>query len=318
MAEEIQEPIILQVVEADSERARLDLFLAARLPEISRSRIQGLIKAGAVRVNQQLLKAKQPVQPGDMIEVEIPATAPLAPQPEEIAIETLHEDDDLIVVNKAPGMVVHPGPGNPSGTLVNALLHHCAGRLSGIGGVERPGIVHRLDKDTSGCLVAAKTDEAHQGLVKAFAGREIRKEYLCVVTGRVHKPKGRIENFIGRNPGNRQKMGIVDERVGKRAITEYEVIGEGSDAAVVRCRIHTGRTHQIRVHMAYEVGNAIIGDPIYGKGTLKRPDATRLMLHAWHLGFTHPVSGKPMDFEASIPDEIVRYSSIADATEPQS
>lgn len=314
MAEEIQEPIVLQVEETDSERARLDLFLASKLPELSRSRIQGLIKSGNVAVNQQLPKAKQPVQPGDAIEVEIPPPKPLEAQPEAISLEILHEDEDLIVIDKAAGMVVHPGPGNPDGTVVNALLHHCQGQLSGIGGVERPGIVHRLDKDTSGCLVVAKSDAAHRGLVEAFAGRDVRKEYLCLLAGQVREPKGRIETFIGRNPGNRQKMGVVDERHGKQAITEYEVIGEGSDATLVRCRIFTGRTHQIRVHMAYEVGNAIVGDPIYGKGTLKRPDATRLMLHAWRLGFEHPVSGKAMEFEAVRPPEFDRVVEIG-ATE---
>ena len=308
MVEEIQEPITLQVGESDSERGRLDLFLTKQLPNLSRSRIQGLIKAGAVTVNgQQLLKAKHTVPAGAVLVVDIPPPTPAEAQAEEIPLEILHEDDHLIVINKAFGLVVHPGPGNPTGTLVNALLHHCRGELSGIGGVERPGVVHRLDKDTSGCLVAAKTDAAHRGLAEAFSGRDVRKEYRCVVAGAVREKSGRIENFIGRNPGNRQKMAIVEERHGRRAVTEYEVLGEGSDFSTVRCRIHTGRTHQIRVHMAYAVGNPIIGDEIYGKRTLKRPDATRLMLHAWRLGFAHPVSGEPMEFEAELPPEMAAF-----------
>lgn len=309
MAEENQEPILLQVSETDSERERLDLFLSNQLPDLSRSRIQALIKAGAVRVNQQLLKAKHPVSPGDVIEIVIPPLAPAQAQPEAIALEILFEDEHLIVLNKPAGLVVHPAAGNPSGTLVNALLHHCRGQLSGVGGVERPGIVHRLDKDTSGCLVAAKTDPAHRGLAAAFAARETRKEYLCVVAGRLREKSGRIENFIGRNPGNRQKMGIVAERLGRRAVTDYEVIAEGTTPgfSVVRCRIHTGRTHQIRVHMASTLGVPIIGDEIYGKSTLKRPDAARLLLHAWKLGFAHPVTGAEMAFEAPIPAEIAEF-----------
>ncbi|MEM7012888.1 MAG: pseudouridine synthase, partial [Verrucomicrobiota bacterium] len=182
MAEEIQEPITLQVSEKDSATERLDLFLTQQLPDLSRSRVQNLIKAGNVSVNgQQQMKAKHPVGVGDKVIVDIPPPAPAEPQPEDLPLEVLHEDNHIIVVNKTAGVVVHPGSGNASGTLVNALLHHCQGALSKIGDPERPGVVHRLDKDTSGCLVAAKTGKAHHGLVEAFAGRDVKKEYRCVV-----------------------------------------------------------------------------------------------------------------------------------------
>tara|TARA_R110002096_G_scaffold371455_14_gene564907 strand:+ start:13561 stop:14493 length:933 start_codon:yes stop_codon:yes gene_type:complete len=307
MAEEMQELIVLQVEELDHCRDRLDQYLVKKLPEISRSRLQSLIRGGHVLVNDQAVKPKLSVEPGDRIEISFPPPENSGITPEEIPLDILFEDDDLIAINKAEGMVVHPAAGNPGGTLVNALLHHCKGNLSGIGGVERPGIVHRLDKDTSGCIIVAKNDIAHNSLSSSFAERTVKKQYICVVTGKVRKPSGRIENFIGRNPGNRQKMAIVDERHGRVAITEWTTIHEGEDFSTIRCHILTGRTHQIRVHMAYELGHAILGDPIYGKRTLQREDSTRLMLHAWQLTIQHPISGQPLELEAPLPADFARF-----------
>lgn len=303
----MQELIVLQVEELDHCRDRLDQYLVKKLPEISRSRMQSLIRAGHVLVNDQAVKPKVGLEPGDRIEISFPPTEKSGITPEEIPLDVLFEDEDLIVVNKAEGMVVHPAAGNPGGTLVNALLHHCKGNLSGIGGVERPGIVHRLDKDTSGCIIVAKNDAAHKALSSSFSERTVQKEYICVVNGVVRKPSGRIENFIGRNPGNRQKMAVVDERQGRIAITDWEVIHTGKDFSTVRCRIHTGRTHQIRVHMAYELGHAILGDPIYGKRTLQREDAHRLMLHAHRLTIDHPTLGQALELEAPLPKEFTQF-----------
>ena len=314
MAEEIQEPIFLQVEEEDTSLERLDRFLVEKLPEFTRSRLQNLIRGGFVQVNGKMVKPKYTIQEADQIIVEIPPPEPSEVAAEEIPLDVLFEDEHLIVINKSAGMVVHPGAGVSRGTLVNALLAHCKGELSGIGGIERPGIVHRLDKDTSGCLVAAKSDSAHRALSEAFSTRQIRKEYVCVVTGRLSQLSGQIENFIGRNPGNRQKMAIVDERHGRLGKTDFEVFATGNDFTVVRCRIHTGRTHQIRVHMAYSLGHAILGDPIYGKGTLSRDDASRLMLHAWKLGIRHPETGEEFNFEAPLPPEF--SGALGDAAQP--
>ncbi len=299
--------ITLQVEQGESSGERLDRYLAARLPEFSRSKLQALVKESRVLVNGQPATPKRPVAAGDRIEI-VPEEAPAAElSGETMALDILFEDEHLLAVNKAEGVCVHPGAGNPTGTLVQGLLQHCGGQLSSIGDPERPGIVHRLDKDTSGCLVVAKTDDAHRSLVEAFASRETRKEYLCVVLGTVRGDSGRIENHIGRNPGNRQKMAIVPPPQGKRALTDWEILARERGASLVKCRIHTGRTHQIRVHMAYDLGHAILGDPIYGRGTLNRAGLTRLMLHAWRLGLNHPVTGEPLAFEAPVPEEFAPF-----------
>ena len=312
MADEMQEPIVLQVEEFDECRDRLDHYLVKKLPEFSRSRLQALIREGQVLVNGQGVKAKVTVEAGDCIEISLPPPVPCEVEPEEITLSVLFEDEHLIAVDKPEGMVVHPGAGHWRGTLVSALLHHCRGQLSGIGGVDRPGIVHRLDKDTSGCIVAAKNDAAHRALSAAFFERRVSKTYRCVVVGEVKEPAGRIENFIGRNPRNRQKMAVVsEERRGKLAITEWTKIGSGSDCTSVSCDIHTGRTHQIRVHMAYTLGHAILGDPIYGKGTLKRAESSRLMLHAWRLAFEHPVTGRAIKLEAPLPAEFQEFPGFS-------
>ena len=278
---------------------RLDAVLAEHVPELSRSRIQALIKAGHVHVQgEPSVKARMPVHLGMDVMIEVPDAQPSTAKAEAMDLDILFEDDHLLVLNKASGLVVHPGAGHGSGTLVNALLAHC-GSLSTIGGVERPGIVHRLDKDTSGCMVIAKNDLAHQELSRQFADRETRKHYLAVVRGRPANASGRVENHLGRHPVNRQKMAVVDAKRGKPAVTDYEVGPTQSGASLVLCRLHTGRTHQIRVH-CHSLGHPLLGDAIYGKTTKQGYDG-RLLLHAWLLGFRHPVSKEWMSWSSDIP-----------------
>ena len=277
---------------------RLDRFLAEHAADFSRSRLQALIRDGAISLNDRPTKPKQALNLGDIIRIDVPDPVPLEALAEEIPLDILYEDEHLLVVNKPSGLVVHPAAGNHTGTLVNALLHHCRDRLSSIGGVERPGIVHRLDKDTSGCMVVAKTDAAHQSLTDQFSSRQVSKFYLAVVRGRPALDSGRIENRIARDPCNRQKMAVVMPPAGKAAITDYRVVNP-SHESLVECELHTGRTHQIRVHMR-EIGHPILGDPIYGKNASAVP---RLMLHAWKLAFDHPQDGQRMPFESPIPPE---------------
>ena len=289
---------------------RLDKVLQERYPDFSRSRIEGLIKAGFVTVNGAVAeKAGQKVAETDEIGVDIPPPVPAEPQPENIPLTVVFEDEHMLVVDKAPGMVVHPAPGHFTGTLVNALLHHCPD-LSGIGGVARPGIVHRLDQDTSGLLVVAKTQAAMDGLTRAFAShKSLTKTYLAVCHGRPRLDAGRIENLIGRHPVDRKRMAIV-EKNGKLAITNWKVLGPGrAGTSLVECVIETGRTHQIRVHMA-SLGCPVIGDRVYGKGALDRklePVPERQMLHAWRLKLWHPVFGVEMSLEAPIPPDMKPY-----------
>ena len=289
---------------------RLDKVLQERYPDFSRSRIEGLIKAGFVTVNGAVAeKAGQKVAETDEIGVEIPPPVPAEPQPENIPLTVVFEDEHMLVVDKAPGMVVHPAPGHFTGTLVNALLHRCP-NLSGIGGVARPGIVHRLDQDTSGLLVVAKTQAAMDGLTRAFAShKSLTKTYLAVCHGRPRLDAGRIENLIGRHPVDRKRMAIV-EKNGKLAITNWKVLGPGrAGTSLVECVIETGRTHQIRVHMA-SLGCPVIGDRVYGKGALDRklePVPERQMLHAWRLKLWHPVFGVEMSLEAPIPSDMKPY-----------
>ena len=289
---------------------RLDKVLQERYPDFSRSRIEGLIKAGFVTVNGAVAeKAGQKVAETDEIGVEIPPPVPAEPQPENIPLTVVFEDEHMLVVDKAPGMVVHPAPGHFTGTLVNALLHRCPD-LSGIGGVARPGIVHRLDQDTSGLLVVAKTQAAMDGLTRAFAShKSLTKTYLAVCHGRPRLDAGRIENLIGRHPVDRKRMAIV-EKNGKLAITNWKVLGPGrAGTSIVECVIETGRTHQIRVHMA-SLGCPVIGDRVYGKGALDRklePVPERQMLHAWRLKLWHPVFGVEMSLEAPIPSDMKPY-----------
>ena len=288
-------------VTSESAGIRLDHYLAGQLPDLSRSRLQALIKEGHILLQGRHTKPGEKLRAGETITVEIPEAAPTTDAaPEEIPLEILYEDDDLLVLNKPPGMVVHPAAGNPDGTLVNALLHHC-GALSSIGGEQRPGIVHRLDKETSGCMVTAKNDLAHQGLSRQFAGREVLKVYLALASGRFKAPSGMIETEIGRHPVHRKKMAVVENGKGRASKTAYRVLKElPGPASLVECTLHTGRTHQIRVHLKH-LGHPLLGDELYGK----RGKHPRQMLHAWRLGFTHPRTGKPMEFTAPIPADFI-------------
>jgi 23S rRNA pseudouridine1911/1915/1917 synthase len=300
-------------IHVDAPGARLDAFLAGCLPELSRSRIQALIREQFIIVNGQPAKPRDAVKIGDRIDIAVPEAVPLDAEPQDIPLEILFEDDDLIVLNKTAGLVVHPAPGNPDGTLVNALLHHCRGKLSGIGGVERPGIVHRLDKDTSGCLVVAKSDAAHQSLVTQFSERHTMEKWYLAVTQGIPKPAhDTVFTHIGRHPVNRKKMAVVNPPGGKTAITDYQILATdpASLTALVLCHLHTGRTHQIRVHMHHK-GTPLVGDPIYGKPNAVSQQTGRLMLHAWRLSFHHPISGHPQQFEAPIPIEFEPWATSA-------
>ncbi len=300
-------------IQVDTPGERLDAFLAARLPDLSRSRIQVLIREQFIVVNGQAAKPRDAVKLGDRIAIAVPEAVPLDALPQAIELEILFEDDDLVVLNKAPGMVVHPAVGNPDGTLVNALLYHCRGKLSGIGGVERPGIVHRLDKDTSGCLVVAKSDLAHQSLVNQFAERRTMEKLYLAVTQGIPKPaQDRVFTHIGRHPVNRQKMAVVNPPGGKAAITDYQVLTADAATltALILCHLHTGRTHQIRVHMHHQ-GTPLVGDPIYGKPSKTAGLTGRLMLHAWRLSFNHPLTGHCQRFEAPVPPEFIPWTSVA-------
>ncbi len=281
---------------AKDAKVRLDQFLAKRLPEHSRSRLQQLIRGGFVRLNGGTSRPRQIVRAGDKIDLIEPPPEKVDIQPEAIPLDVLFEDDDLIVINKPAGMTVHPGAGQREHTLVNALLSHCAG-LSGVGGKERPGIVHRLDKETSGCLVVAKNDMAHRELSKQFAARTVEKIYLALVAGKLRKPAGVIDEKIGRHPVHRKRMQVSGHR-GRTARTEYRVIRSSDAASLIECRLHSGRTHQIRVHL-HHLGHPVLGDKVYGPRFAK--NFPRQMLHAWKLGFRHPRTSQWKTFEASLP-----------------
>lgn len=300
------------LVESDAD-TRLDAWLASRLSDLSRSRIQDLIREQHIRKNSQPAKPRDSVSLGDRIQIEVPEAVPADAQPEDIPLRILHEDDSLVVIDKDEGMVVHPAAGNPAGTLVNALLHHCKGQLSGIGGVERPGIVHRLDKDTSGCLIVAKTDTTHRALVEQFASRTTDKRYLAVVQGRPSETSGTVFTHIGRHPVNRMKMAVVNPPGGKASITDYKVIvtDPSNNTSLVLCHLHTGRTHQIRVHMLH-LGCPIIGDPVYAKPARQPVSTGRMMLHAWRLTVEHPETGEPLSCEAPIPPEYTTWLQLLD------
>ena len=282
----------------DGAQLRLDRFLAKQLPDYSRSRLQQLIRTGFVLLNGATTRPRQLVRSGDKVELTEPPLEKIESQPEPIPLEILFEDNDLIVINKPAGLVVHPGAGHRQHTLVNALLSHCT-TLSGIGGKERPGIVHRLDKETSGCLVVAKNDEAHRELSRQFAERVVEKTYLALVAGKLRKRAGVIEEKIGRHPVHRQRMSVSSSR-GRPAKTEYRVVRSGNQASLVECRLHSGRTHQVRVHL-HHLGHPVLGDKVYATRAAK--DFPRQMLHAWKLGFRHPGTGEWKSFESSLPDD---------------
>jgi 23S rRNA pseudouridine1911/1915/1917 synthase len=303
--------------------ARLDRVLAAHLPELSRTRLKSLIEAGRVTANGAVIdEPARRVRPGQTFAIIVPETAPAIPQAQPIPLAVVYEDGDLIVVDKPAGLVVHPAPGNPDATLVNALLAHCGDSLSGIGGVRRPGIVHRLDKDTSGLMVVAKNDLAHLGLAAQFKARRIERAYKAVVWGAPRPRQDEIAGAIGRDPRNRRRMALVD-RGGKPAVTRYRVLagyGRSTEtgvplASLVECRLLTGRTHQIRVHLA-AIGHPVVGDRTYGRPPGRRlgplspraraavAELDRQALHAVSLGFSHPRTGERLKFSSNLPSDI--------------
>ena len=303
--------IIRAVIASDAAGWRLDRALAAALPSLSRERLKVLISSGGVR-NQTGVAVRDPAsktQGGEAYDVHVPPPVEAHNVPQDIALEIVFEDDYLIVIDKPAGMVVHPAAGNFDGTLVNALLHHCAGRLSGIGGVARPGIVHRIDKGTSGLIVAAKTDRAHEGLSAQFARHSIDRRYQAIVAGIPNPVAGSVDAPLGRSTANRQKMTIVNEGRGKRAVTHYRLVAPLREAALVECRLETGRTHQVRVHMA-SLGHPLLGDPAYGRtraahrALLKELNFERQALHAAQLGFVHPVSKENLSFKIALPSDM--------------
>lgn len=304
------------IVSEEADGQRLDRWLTAEIDDLSRNRLQALIAEGRITTDgdRVVTDASKKVRVDQRFTVSVPPPVPARPQAEDIPLDVIFEDEHLIVINKQIGLVVHPSPGHFTGTLVNALLHHCAGSLSGIGGVTRPGIVHRLDKDTSGIMVCAKSDRAHQGLVEQFQVHSIERAYRAVVWGMPSPRSGRIETNIGRDPKNRKRMAVVPAG-GKAAITDYNVIKPvGSLAALVDCHLFTGRTHQIRVHMK-SIGHPLIGDPVYAahmtarkiKDPVIRGDISAYnnqALQAYKLGFKHPITSEQVKFEAEIPKYI--------------
>ena len=280
---------------------RLDRFLAESLPTFSRSRLQSLIREGFVTVNGNAARPRDLVRAGDFIEWREPEIAKIDAEPERMDLEILFEDGDLLVLNKPAGLVVHPGAGHQQHTLVNALLAHCK-NLSVIGGKERPGIVHRLDKETSGALVVAKNDAAHRDLSKQFADRTTGKVYLALVAGTPRKSSGTIDAPIARHPVHRQRMSIA-RRAGRSAKTEYRVLHSSADRSLLECTIHTGRTHQIRVHL-HHLGHPVLGDKVYGGK--RAGNSPRQMLHAWQLTFRHPRTDQQLSFTAPIPSDFAR------------
>ncbi len=320
--EEELAPALLRQVRLDADVAgRLDRALADAAPDLSRARIQALMAEGAVsRAGHTLADVSAKALPGLYL-IEIPPPAPADPEPEAIALAVLYEDEHLIVVDKPAGMAAHPAPGSETGTLVNALLAHCGASLSGIGGVARPGIVHRLDKDTSGVMVAAKTDAAHRGLAALFERHDIERVYLALTRGAPKQAAGDIATRIGRSPRDRKKMAVV-ARGGREAVTHYRVerrYGPEArpSAARVACQLETGRTHQIRVHLAH-IGAPCLGDPLYGAGApapavkaaIAQAGLARQALHAAVLGFVHPITGERLRFEADPPDDFARTERL--------
>lgn len=293
---------VLQAEEFVGER--IDKFLSCRLEEVSRSYIQKLIKEGHVSVNGKPVKANYKLGAGDEISVEIPEAKEPDILPEDIPLDILYEDQDILVVNKPKGMVVHPAAGHYSGTLVNALMYHCKDSLSGINGVMRPGIVHRIDMDTTGSLLVCKNDEAHRILAEQLKEHTIRREYHAIVYGNIKEDTGTVDAPIGRHPTDRKKMSI-NYKNGKQAVTHYEVLERFGNFTYIRCRLETGRTHQIRVHMA-SLHHPLLGDEVYGPSS--RPPFPGLkgqVLHAKILGIYHPATGEYMEFDAPLPEYFV-------------
>jgi 23S rRNA pseudouridine1911/1915/1917 synthase len=297
-------------VEKSLPSERLDKFLCEIFPAASRGALQRLIEEGHIRVNGQTVKPTHHPHAGEQVEVHWPNARPARAQPEKIPLDVLFEDKSLLVVNKPAGLVVHPAAGHEEHTLVNALLHHCKGSLSGIGGVARPGIVHRLDKETSGCLVVAKNDGTHLALSKQFAAREVKKIYNAIVCGEPARESGEIRAAIARHPTHRKRMAARDEESGRAAHTSYKILERLYAATLMEAQIHTGRTHQVRVHFQF-IGHPLVGDDTYGaRQNARLKELTnyavpRVMLHARELSFIHPCTKKPVSFEAPLPEDFL-------------
>jgi 23S rRNA pseudouridine1911/1915/1917 synthase len=295
-------------VEKSLPSERLDTFLRRQFPAVSRVALQRLIEAGHIRVNGRTVKPTHAPRASEAIEIHWPEAAPATARPEDIPFDVLFEDRSLLVLNKPAGLVVHPAAGHEEHTLVNALLHHCGSELSGIGGVARPGIVHRLDKETSGCLVVAKNDETHVALSAQFAGRKVKKIYNAIVCGEPAREAGEIHAAIARHPSHRKRMAVRDDHSGRAAHTSWHVLKRLNAATLVEAQIHTGRTHQIRVHFQF-LGHPLAGDATYGARQNRRLteltgyEPPRVMLHARELSFTHPRTEKQMSFEAPLPKD---------------
>ena len=295
------EPILLRASE-ESKNQRLDAFLASSLDGLTRSQATRLIESGEVAVNGRAVSKSYKLAGGEDVAVTLPEPAPVEAVPQDIPLDVVYEDADVIVVNKPSGMVVHPAPGHPDGTLVNALLYHCAGTLSGIGGALRPGIVHRIDRDTSGLIIAAKNDAAHQYLSAQLADHTLARTYECIVVGALREDCGTVDAPIARHPTDRKRMAVVAG--GREAVTHWEVIARYPGYTHVRCRLETGRTHQIRVHMAY-IGHPILGDTVYG-AKKEVPGLTGQCLHAVGLRFLHPRTHEVVELFCPLPEEFTR------------
>ena len=295
------EPIRLRASE-ESKNQRLDAFLASSLDGLTRSQATRLIESGEVAVDGKFVSKSYKLAGGEDIAVTLPEPEPVEAVPQDIPLDVVYEDADVIVVNKPSGMVVHPAPGHPDGTLVNALLYHCAGTLSGIGGALRPGIVHRIDRDTSGLIIAAKNNAAHQYLSAQLADHTLARTYECIVVGKLREDRGTVDAPIARHPTDRKRMAVVAG--GREAVTHWEVIARYPGYTHVRCRLETGRTHQIRVHMAY-IGHPILGDTVYG-AKKEVPGLTGQCLHAVGLRFLHPRTHEVVELSCPLPDEFTR------------
>ena len=295
------EPILLRASE-ESKNQRLDAFLASSLDGLTRSQATRLIESGEVAVNGRAVSKSYKLAGGEDVAVTLPEPEPVEAVPQDIPLDVVYEDADVIVVNKPSGMVVHPAPGHPDGTLVNALLYHCAGTLSGVGGALRPGIVHRIDRDTSGLIIAAKNDAAHQYLSAQLADHTLARTYECIVVGALREDRGTVNAPIARHPTDRKRMAVVAG--GREAVTHWEVIARYPGYTHVRCRLETGRTHQIRVHMAY-IGHPILGDTVYG-AKKEVPGLTGQCLHAVGLRFLHPRTHEVVELFCPLPEEFTR------------
>ena len=304
----MDESLVLSVTAEDAGK-RIDAYIADN-SDLTRSAAAKLVESGDILVNGKSVAKNYKLKADDLVEIELPEPMPDKAEPEDIPLDVVYEDDDIIVVNKPSGMVVHPAAGNPCGTLVNALLYHCKGSLSGIGGVVRPGIVHRIDKDTSGLLVVAKNDDAHNFLSEKLKTHDVSRIYYAIVIGSFSEDEGTVDAPIGRHPSDRKKMAVLKEGQGtaRNAVTHYKTLARYKGFSLVRCQLETGRTHQIRVHMAYK-GHPLLGDSVYGGGKTQFEASNKGLisgqcLHAKELMLTHPKTGKDMHFECELPDEM--------------